>query len=164
MAEDFNKLRMTTRLLVSTEFQKQWQFRLEVDGAPKDFDLYVKDIAYGPVDVKTDEDSYGGVVMTWPLGLAPVRLSVTVRDNRDERIAHFFDEWVGKVALPDGTVGIPAEYLRKVRKYIVHDDSSETLSATWTMYPLTRGDISQSRETGDFLEFPVVFMQFATHE
>lgn len=165
MPEDFSRLRMLVKRLVHTEFQEQWQFRLEIEGEPADFDLYVKDISYGPSDVKTEEDECGSISMTWPTGINPVKISATVRDNVDQRVSRFFDAWCRKAAHPDGTVGLPYGadgYVRKVKKYIVTDDG-EQLEGVWEMFAVTRGDISQSRDTlSEFLEFPVVMVQLST--
>lgn len=93
MAEDFNKLRMLARKLVATDFQKDWLFRLEVEGEPADLDLYVKDIAYNPLEITTDEENYGGVTMSWPTGRVPVKITATMRDNTDRRISAFICGW-----------------------------------------------------------------------
>lgn len=163
--EDFSKLRGLVKRLVHTEFQEQWQFRLEIEGEPADFDLYVKDISYGPSDVKTDEDDAGSISMTWPTGMNPVKISATVRDNADRRISRFFDAWCRKAVHPDGTVGLPYGpdgYVRKVKKYIV-TDNGEQLEDVWEMFAVTRGDVSQSRENpSNHLEFPAVMVQLST--
>ena len=165
MAEDFNKLRLLARKLVKTDFQKQWLFRLEIEEEPADFDLYVKDISYSPLEITTDDDTCGGVTMTWPTGRAQVKITATMRDDADARISKFIDGWSEKVVHPDGTVGLPYGadgYVRKIRVYQQRDDGSETVAGEWEMYAMSRGDISQSRESGEFLEFPVSFVQFST--
>lgn len=165
-SEDFNKLRMTTRQLVHKDFQKQWQFRIEIEGEPAEFDLYVKDISYSTIEAVTENDSYGGISMAWPTGIELVKLSMTVRDDESGTIQRFIDSWIEKVVHKDGTVGLPygpLGYVKKVRKYIV-TDKDERLSEQWEMYPTTRGDVSQSRENSDFAEFPVTFMQFSPEQ
>lgn len=159
MAEDFNKLRLIAKKLVRTTFQRQWQFRLDIDGAPSDLDFYVKDVSYTAREISTDEEQCGATVLTWPKGITPVRISVTMRDNMDERIRKWVIEWMDTIVYPDGTVGLPSDYVRTARKYIVAEDSSETLSDTWQVFPVSIGDISQSRDSDDFLEFPITFVQ-----
>lgn len=165
MAEDFNKLRLLARKLVKTDFQKEWLFRLEIENEPADFDLYVKDISYGPVEITTDDDNCGSVTMTWPTARTQVRITATMRDDADARISKFIDAWCEKVVHSDGTVGLPYGadgYVHKVRVYNQSDNVSETLAGEWEMYAQSRGDISRSRENGGFLEFPVSFIQFST--
>lgn len=166
MAEDFAKLRRTVKKLVAKDFQKQWQFRLELPDEPQDFDLFVKDVSFGTLEALTEEDTYGGVSMCWPTGIELVKLTATMRDDEQLTITTFIDAWIKKVVHPDGTVGLPFGadgYVKPVRRYLV-TDNGETLVDEWKMYPKTRGDVSQSRENGEFLEFPVVFTMFGTHE
>lgn len=137
MAEDFNRLRMLSKKLVATNFQKDWLFRLEIEGEPADFDLYVKDIAYNPIEITTDEENYGGVTMTWPTGSVPVKITATMRDDEDRRISQYFCDWCEKSVHADGTVGLPYGadgYVKKVRVYEQRDNDTETLAGEWEMY------------------------------
>lgn len=164
MAEDFKKLRRTVRKLVAMDFQKQWQFRLELPEEPTDFDLFVKDISFGTHEAITEEDTCGGVSMCWPTGVELVKLTATMRDDSKGTVSTFIDNWIRKAVHADGTVGLPFGldgYVKTVKRYIV-TDTSEILAEEWEMYPKTRGDVSQSRESGEFLEFPVVFVMFGT--
>ena len=164
MAEDFNKLRLTTRKMVKTPYKQGWQFRIEIEGEPIDFDIYVKEASHGPTEVNTEEDQYGGQTLTWPTGSAPVELALTLRDHEDERVAKWFDAWSAKVVFADGTVGLPYGsdgYVKKVKRYsLVDDGRREELRETWEMYPIKRGDVTESREDAKHLEFTAVFRQF----
>ncbi len=165
MAEDFNRLRMLSKKLVATDFQKDWLFRLEIEGEPTDFDLYVKDIAYNPLEITTDEENYGGVTMAWPTGRVPVKITATMRDNEDRRISQYISDWCEKAVHADGTVGLPYGadgYVRKVRVYEQRDDGTETLAGEWEMYATSPGETSRSRENGSCKEFPVALVQFTT--
>lgn len=165
MPEDFNKLRLISRQLVKTPFQMEWLFRLEIDGEPSDFDFYVKDVTCGPVEVTTEEETYGAVSMTWPTGSPPVRITATVRDNEDGRIAKFADAWI-RLAVPGpGIVGLPygpEGYVRKARIYNQKDSGAETLAGEWEMYATSRGEVSRSRENSAFMEFQISLVQFST--
>lgn len=165
MAEDFAALRTMLRKIVQKDFRQAWQFKIEVDGQPSDFDLFVKDVTFGPKEVTTEAAEYGGQVVTWPKGMAPVELSMTMRDDENETVAKWFDEWASKVVNPDGTVNLQGEYVRKVRRYHVFMDlRSQELRDTWTMYPVRRGDVVESYENGGHLEFQATFVQFRTNE
>ena len=107
MAEDFNKLRMINKQLVQTAFQKKWLFRLDIDGAPDDFDFYVKDVAYNPRDMNTDEEQIGSMTMTWAVSQVPIKVNSTMRDNEDGRNLKFMETWFRKAVRLDGTVGLP---------------------------------------------------------
>lgn len=161
MQEDFNKLRILAHQFVQTNFKHPWQFKLKIDGAPEDLDFYVKDISYGPIQIENEPIKAGGVVMTYPSSKQPVSLSMTVRDNEDERVSKWFDEWADTVAFKDGTFGVPYDYVKNVKRFFVDADGNEEERDTWAMYPVQRGDVTETREaTGNFLEFAVTFIQF----
>lgn len=165
MPEDFNKLRQINRQLVHTNFQMEWQFRFEMEEEPPEFDLFVKDVSYGVFDTATEEDQYGSATFVWPVATQAIRMSVTVRDHEDGRIRDFLKDWHKKVILPNGTVGLPYGpngYVKKVKRYDLTTDGQEKLEAELEMYPIQCGDISRSRANGEFMEFPVTFVQFST--
>lgn len=165
MKEDFNKMRSMAHKLVTTNFKYSWQFRLEIEGAPSDLDIYVKDISYGPTQIENDAIKIGAKILTYPTTSQPVTLSMTVRDNEDERISKWFDDWAGSVINEDGTVNLPfgdSGYVKNVTRYFIDaDGESENEMDQWGMYPVQRGDVTESRDaTGTFLEFAVTFIQF----
>lgn len=164
-SEDFNRLRQVSRQLMQTAFQAEWNFRLEVEGAPTDFDFYVKDISYSHFDIATDEEQCGSASYAWPTADQPLRISFTMRDNIDGRNAVFFSQWWGKVIGPDGTVGLPFGpngYVKRAMIYNIDVTGQETPSYAMNCYPIQVGEISRSRENGQFLEIPVTLAQFST--
>lgn len=165
MPEDFNKLRLVSKQLVATEFQKEWLFRLDIDGAPSDLDFYVKDVSYNPGELNTDEEQIGGMTFSWPVNRAAIKVNATMRDNEDGRVHNFMKTWFGTVVKSDGTVGLPygsSGYLKKTRVYWQKENGSETIIGEWEMYPVSLGERSQSRENCAFMEFQISLVQFAT--
>lgn len=160
MPEDFNKRKLTAKKLVHTPFRQGWQFRVEPEDAPDDFDIYVKDITYGPIEIETEQDKVGGVTMTWPVAAAPVTATLTVRDHEDRRVSKWFSGRVAKMANADGTFNLPSDYVLKVRRYSLLSDDSEEETDEWKMIPTTLGEISESRDNSGHLEFPLVLIQF----
>lgn len=65
---------------MQTDFQTEWNFRLEIEDAPADFDFYIKDISYSYFDIATDKEKCGAASYTWPTGEFFQRLN---RINRD---------------------------------------------------------------------------------
>jgi len=164
-SEDFNRLRRVNRQLVHTEFQTEWNFRLDLEGAPSDFDFYVKDISYSHFDIATDEEQCGSAAYVWPTADQPLRISFTMRDNIDGRNAIFLSRWWGKVVAPDGTVGLPFGvdgYVKKAIIYNIDVMGQEIPSYGMNCYPIQVGEVSRSRENGQFLEIPVTLAQFST--
>ena len=163
--EDFNKLRLLTKTLVKTDFQKDWLFRLAIDGEPSEFDLFVKDISYGVFETATDEEQYGSASIAWPTANQTMKITMTVRDHIDGRVQAFLKAWNGKVVHSDGTVGLPYGpdgYVRNVKRYNLTEAGGESLTCSYEMYPIQCGEVARSREKGEFMEFTATFVQFST--
>ena len=164
---DFNREKMMVKRLVQTPFQHGWQFRLEIEEQPQDFDLFVKDVSYGPIELEFEPLKLGVNQIQLPTGVLPVSISMTVRDHDDERIHKWFAEWAAKVVNGDGTVNPPMhpdfKWLREWKKHtLVHDAQgfTEVLSETYLVAPVQLGDITQSYEDHGFKEFPITVIQY----
>jgi hypothetical protein len=158
--EDFNALRLTQRKMVQTHFQEPWQFKLVFDAEskpPSDFDIYVKDINYGSIEIQTDEIKAGMQTLTFPVGTSPVTLTMTMRDNQDRRIYKWFNKVTRSMVNDDGTVRLPKEYCRKVERINLVSGSIED---TWLVFPIRLGEVTESVESPGCLEFPITFIQF----
>lgn len=167
MAKDLNKQRMMVKRLVGTNFQKAWQFRLEIEKQPLDFDLFVKDVTYGPIEIEYEPMLVGVNQLQLPTGVQPVSISMTVRDHDDERIHKWFAEWSALVAPGDGTVNPPMHpefgWLREWKKHSLVRDSvgfSEVLSETYVVAPVQLGDVTQAYSEHGFKEFPITVIQY----
>jgi hypothetical protein len=159
--EDFNKLRLIARSLVKTTFREPWQFRVEIDNYPhKDFDLYVREISYGPTEIETDQEKVGIQTLTYPSGTAPVTVSMTMRDHEDERVSKWFKTLTGKVVNPDGTVNLPIDYCVSFRRFSLLHNNSEVETDKWIVFPTQIGDVTESKDGEGLLEFPITFIQF----
>lgn len=161
MAEDFNHMRMLAKKIVETEYRQAWQFAIEIDGAPEDFDFYVKDISYGPFEIETEQEKVGMATFTYPTGTQPVTVSMTMRDNMDGRIYSWFEGCVLKMVNPDGTVNLPDAYIQKWRRLPI-DANNKTYGKPMELdvIPTQLGDVSESREDANSLEFPITLVQF----
>ena len=162
--EDWNALRQLAHTLVHKDFVKSYQFRLDVTGQPAELDLYAKDISYGCFDVQTDEVQAGGIVYAYPTCDGTHRISMTLRDTQDQRVWTWLRDWMRLVVHADGTVGIPSEYVRTATLYNLADDGTETVWKAFELYPTQCGDVSRSREQGEFMDLPVVFTTFHSSE
>ena len=163
MAEDYNRLKIIARRLRETHFREPWQFRISVEGYPyddDDFDLYVKEISYGPTEIETEAEQIGVKVLTFPSSAQPVTLSMTMRDHQDRRVSKWFNERVKKVVNDDGTVNLPADYVLKMRRFSLLEDNSEEETDLWEVVPTQLGDVTEERDGEGTLEFPITFIQF----
>ncbi|HEN20860.1 MAG TPA: hypothetical protein ENN86_02500 [Desulfobacteraceae bacterium] len=163
MAEDINIIRLKSRAITKTPFHQSWQFRVEIEDYPHgadDFDLFVKDITYGPIEIETDALKIGFHTLTFPAGAAPVGISMTMRDHQDQRVYGFCNEWSDKIINDDGTVNLPSRYLKKWTRYAIMEDSSEKMVDVWEVFLTQVGDVSESRDEPGIMEFPVTLIQF----
>ncbi|MFH1984776.1 MAG: hypothetical protein ABIL58_23290 [Pseudomonadota bacterium] len=157
-----NRLRTVALRMVKTPFREPWQFRIEVEGFTdsSDFDLYVKDISYGPIEIEIDPVRAGMQQLAFPSGAAPVSITMTMRDHEDRRVSNWFAARASKVVNPDGTVNLPAEYILKIRRYSLLHDGGEAETDVWEVVPIRLGDVTEARDAEGALEFPIAFVQF----
>lgn len=164
---NLSSMKSISKQMVQTNFRSPWQFRVEIDGAPRDWDLYCKEVVQTPFELEAAEQRVGAHYLSYLNGIQPVSLSLTMRDNEDGRIYNWFKQWVDSVVYPDGTWGLPIEYLRTVRIYVRQKDGSEYLRQEHRVEPLTLGEITETLESGGgLLEFPITmkeFRGFGTH-
>lgn len=161
MSEDFNHLRTTALKILRTTFREPWQFRLEVEGYPHDdFDLYVKDVTYGPTEIETEPENVGTQVLTYPSRANPVTITMTVRDHEDRRVSKWFESRVAKMINEDGTVNLPIDYVLQIRRLSMKHDGGEEETDVWEVIPTQLGDVTEAKDGEGLLEFPITFIQF----
>jgi len=167
MAEDFNRLRLIARQMIRTDFRHGWQFRMEITSGhsadpPPDFDIYVKDVTYDPIEIETETEKIGGHTYTWPTGKAPVTVSMTMRDNVDQRIRKWFQGLTDIIVHDDGTIELINKIEVQVTKYALNPDGTDGESEYWWSIPKTLGQITESRDEAGNIEFPITFIQHRT--
>lgn len=161
MSEDINYLRYTALRMLKIPWREPWQFRIEVDGYPyDDWDLCVKDITYGLVEVETETEQIGARVLTYPASIQPVTVSMTMRDYEDRRVSKFFATRVKMMVNGDGTVNLPIDYLLKIRRFSLLHDGGEGQTDEWEVLPTQLGDVTEAKDGEGTLEFPITFIQF----
>lgn len=155
--------RRIVKQLVETPFQQGWQFRIEIDGAPRDFDLFVKDITYGVFTIEYEDKQIGSKTISSPINKASGVVSMTVRDHDDGRVRLFMSKLAAKVVNPDGTVNLSSDYLIKLRLYRLLADDREILEADWKVSAAECGEINRSRaDVNQFVSFPITFQKYMT--
>lgn len=167
MSEDINHLRSIALRLLKTPWREPWQFRIEVEGYPHDdWDLCVKDVTYGPIEIETEQEQLGACVLTYPTVAQPVTISMTMRDHEDRRVSKWFASIVKKMINGDGTVNLPGTYVLKIRRFsLLHDgDQNGEETDVWEVLPTQLGDVTESKDGEGTLEFPITFIQFRSVE
>jgi hypothetical protein len=166
MSEDINHLRSIALRLLKTPLREPWQFRFEVEGYPHDdWDLFVKDVTYGPIEIETETEQLGATVLTYPSSMQPVTISMTMREHEDRRVSKWFKSRVDMMVNPDGTVNLPVAYLLKLRRFsLLHGEKNEEQTDVWEVIPTQFGDVTESKDGEGILEFPITFIQFRSTE
>ena len=165
MASDSNlirSMREISKRMVQTNYRKPWQFRVEMDEAPQGFDLYVKEISNQPYAIDPDQFKVGAFMFNYPESMQPVTLAMTCYDDEDERMYKWFEGRVKKVFNSDGTWNLPSEYLLTCKIYRRLKDGGEELRQHMRMVPTVLGDITESLDNHELLEFPLTFVEFRT--
>ncbi len=94
-------------------------------------------------------------------GTERIEMRVTTYDDADGTIKRWFEDLRYKVAHPDGTFGLPIEYL--VRFTITHASIMEGVGSAYTnTYVMRPGSIETdlSRRDHAMAEIPMTFVQF----
>ncbi|MGP9633789.1 hypothetical protein ACT3R7_12050 [Halomonas sp. AOP43-A1-21] len=158
-------MRSISKQMVQTQFKEGWQFRVEIEGAPSDWDLYCKELSQTPVELEVKAKRVGAHYLSYYSGSQPIAVALTMRDNEDGRIFKWWQEWMDTVIYPDGTWGLPIEYLRTCKIYDRLRDGSESLRQELRVQPLTMGELTESVErSGGLLEFPLTLVEFRGRE
>lgn len=154
-------LRALNKRLVQTPFREGWEYRVEVEKAPVDWDLFCKEIVQTPIELEVATQRVGAHYLSYLNGAQPVSLTLTMRDHVDGRIYDWFEAWCGEVVSPKGTWGLPIDYLRTVKIHARKHDGSEYLRQKLRVQPLSLGELTESVEpSGSLLEFPITLIEF----
>jgi hypothetical protein len=157
------KMKRAVQQSLSTHYQKECLFRIEIEGQPDDFAIYVKEITHGSPEIETEPQKVGVTGLNYPTGLSPAPLTMTLYDNEDERIYKFVNGLRELVYNKDGTVNLPFGqdgYVKKIKKFNIAEDGTETLAATWEMFVTQCGEITQTYEGNGLMEFSATFSSF----
>lgn len=180
-AEDFNRLRLIQKAMKDADYLHPWEWRVDIilpngmsipehtelfrkigggSGSDADtsfFDLYAKDVSFGPVTIENEPVKAGAITFTYPTASAPVSITMTMRDRKDRVVYDWLKALAKKVLNDDGTVNLPSTYLIQMRLINLSDS---TTTDEWLVYPTDMGEITLSVDTEGLTEFPVKFMQF----
>jgi len=158
---NLSAMKALSKRMVHTHFREGWQYRVEIEGAPADWDLYCKDVSFTPIELEAAEQRVGAHYLNYLNGIRPVAVSMTLRDNQDGRIVDWFEDWTSKVVAPSGTWSLPADYLRTLRLFRLDYNGGATLYKELRVQPQMCGELTESVEPGGgLLEFPVTVQEF----
>lgn len=148
--------------LVALKKQGSWEFCVEIEDAPAEFDILVKDLNYEPITINVEEKNFGSVQIAPPINAERVTLTMTVRDTKDKKLYKWLTQLAGKIVHSDGTFGIPYEYVKRVRIFSSTNKADDPDPDEWYMVFTNVGEISKDRSSKEYLEFPTTWSQYKT--
>ena len=134
-------------------------------GNPRIFQMFTTSMTYSPVSIGNEKHMIGSAVVDRVSTTSQVDLSLTTMDDQKGTIKRWFEAKGGQVAHADGTVGVPYEYLVKIR--ILHSFFSDETSRgmgfenKYLMRPVSI-EYSKSREDTGMEQLQMSFTQFDT--
>lgn len=137
------------------------------DVAEQKFNLFATDVGYTPFTVNGDRADVAAASVDLPKNGAPVEVRFTTYDDQAGTLKTWFGRRCAAVVKPDGTVGLPAEYLVKIR--IVHSfiTADTVLSGAFGIPAYYRPqslETSLSRGEDGLEEIQMTFTQFDTFQ
>lgn len=146
---------------MQTPFLQGWQWCVEADNAPFDFDIYVKDIDFGAGSIDSDVFQIGAGSIALPTFSSAGEISFTVRDNSDLRVSKWFDGCLSRVKNNDGTLNLPKDYVFNIKIFILNEYGVKTLLSNMSVFALKKGNYSLSRDgINTFMSVPLTFQKF----
>ena len=134
-------------------------------GELADFNLFSTDASYSPSTITGDKVNVGSGSFDIPKTGESVSLRLTTLDDEKGTLKNWFKDRASRVCRPDGTFGLPINYLLRVR--IVHafiSDIDEFPEAFFDEYIMRPGSIEYdlSRKDDALQELQMTFEQFDT--
>lgn len=155
---------------VATDYAKKNLWHIAITnlsgGEPYNFNLFATDVGYAPSTVSGDAVLIGSGSFDNITGTERVEMRVTTLDDSEGSIKRWFKDRYDRVARPDGTFGLPVEYVFKVE--VMHAFISERAEGsgaafidTFLMRP-TSIEYEKSRRDDNLEELQMTFTQFDT--
>lgn len=127
------------------------------------FDMLAVDVSYG-TELVADHVQIGSSFIDRPTGRNPTDLTITTMDDEAGTLKRWVNGKINQVARPDGTFGLPAEYLCGVE--IVHAIPSDQVAGYEAAYSkalrlrVQSINVDLSRRDQALAEYTIVFSQF----
>ena len=163
-SEDMKRQKNFVKAAMRLRFAQGWQWTVEVEGF-QDFQLFAKDISYGPITIETETKQIGGGVINKPTSNQVSTISLNVRDTGDGKLKKWFEARAKRVINADGTFNTPSQYLMRICIYNIHDDGSMSVADEYQVFPTGLGEISRSRDSvSEFLSYPIQFTIYSSFD
>jgi len=131
------------------------------------FNLFATDVTYTPRSITSEGKAIGMGVMDAISGSERAELRITTYDDARGTVRGWFNSKLAKVAHDDGTLGLPMEYLIKIRVgQSATDELGGTLFGSYQETYLLRPtsiDYELSRTEDGLQQIQMTFSQFDTY-
>ena len=149
---------------VKINFRMDFMRRLEIDGQPADFDLFVKDISYSSGTIESAPITVDNGEVSMPQKRSVGSVTVVFRDDENGRINEFITSKQNPIYNKDGTQNLPIDYLFEIRILRIRQDGSDYLEKSWDVYVEENNEYGgaddATTETGTF---SVTFQKYKSY-
>jgi hypothetical protein len=128
------------------------------------FNLFVTDIDYAPATISGDKHRIGSASMDSVGGFEPIEMRINAIDDVLGTIKLWMQYKCSQVANVDGTVGLPKDFLVKIRvlhSFITNDSNKNGYEDNFIMRPVSVSSSLSRREDAP-QEIQLTFTQFDT--
>lgn len=128
------------------------------------FNIFVTDVEYSPWTITGDKRRIGAATADSVGGFEAVEMRITTLDDTVGSIKSWFDYKASLVVNSDGTVGVPRDYLVKVRVLhaFITDGSNQNGYEDEYLMRAVGETVSLSRREDNMQEIQMTFTQFDT--
>ena len=148
--------------LVDTPFRQGWQWVVEADHTPPDFDIYIKDLDLGLGSVDADTQAIGSGAIAKPTTASAGEITMTIRDHQDGRVLKWFRDRLGQVRNQDGTVNLPVDYVFEIRVKMVDENGN---ISPWKKYRVFATGISTTlnyESQSEFINYSITLQKWSS--
>lgn len=142
-------------------FRQDCNYRAEIEGAPANMDLFIRDISYGMGSIESRKLSIANGEIAYPDKRTAGSVTAVMHDDENCTISQFIASKQAKIFNSDGTVNLPVEYLFKLAIYRIRSDGTEYKEVEWDVYVEENNDysadVTKRTERGTF---SVTFQKF----
>ena len=137
---------------------------LKPAGFSPNWQFFVTEMSYSPITLTADKKKIGSSVMDMFSQTEHTDLTMTTWDDKKGTIKRWADSKASKTAASDGTVGLPIDYLLRIK--ILHSFFSEGSNKggyrSKFLMRLVSAEYGHSRSEGGFQDIQLQFTQFDT--
>lgn len=148
--------------MIDTPFKQGWQWVLEADDTPPDFDIYVRDIDLGLGSIDVDVTNIGSGSISKPTSSQAGEITMTVRDHIDGRIERWFAAQLGKVKNHDGTVNLPKDYVFEIRLKSVDFNGKKHPWKKYRVWAVSNSTTLNYSAVGEYISYTITLQKFST--